>query len=381
MADQMWARWILGLLVFSAALLFTLLSAPLKETSPFALFIGATVLSSWYGGAALGLAVASAGAVAVIFAPLYSTTLSAGLVPLGAFVGVALLITWIDVQRRRAEDSLDEELAVEHEGRHEAEAASRAQEDFFATISHELGGPLAAIRSWVYLLQKGQLDEESAVRALESVARNVQAEARLVSEMLDVSRIIAGKVLLDLRPVELAAIVEQAVDSARPAAEASGIQLDTELARGPGAVVGDSDRIAQVVRNLLSNAIKFTPRGGRVAIRLGGDAQRDATITVRDTGQGIRPDFLTHVFDRFRQDGSPALRRAQGGLGLGLAIVRDLVELHGGTVRAESGGEGEGARFTVTLPVGEWTRTAPTASDWAPRPPGSPDPLRRSTEA
>jgi signal transduction histidine kinase len=193
------------------------------------------------------------------------------------------------------------------------------------------------------------------VRGLETIARNVHTEARLVGEMLDVSRSITGKVLLDLRPVELATIVQQAVDSARPAADASGIQLDTELAFVPGAVVGDSDRLAQVVRNLLSNAIKFTPRGGRVAIQLGRDGRQDPTLTVHDSGQGIRPDLLGHVFDRLRQGGNPAVRREQGGLGLGLAIVRDLVALHGGTVRAESGGEGEGARFTVTLPAGERT--------------------------
>jgi signal transduction histidine kinase len=353
MVDRTWARWIFGLLVFSAALSLTLLSAPLEESSRFILFIGATALGSWYGGVALGLAVASVSAVVIALAPLYFATLTGDLVPLAAFVGVALLITWIDVQRSRAEGVLADELALEHDGREEAEAANRAQEDFFATISHELGGPLTAILSWVRLLQKGTLDEATAVHALEVVARNVQASARLVGEMLDVSRIITGNVLLDLAPVELGAIVEQAVDSARPAAEASGILLESELALVPGAVVGDSDRLAQVVRNLLSNAIKFTPRGGRVAIQLGGDGQQDATITVRDTGQGIRPDFLAHVFDRFRQGGSPAFRRARGGLGLGLAIVRDLVELHGGTVRAESGGENEGARFTVTLPTGE----------------------------
>jgi len=359
MVDRTWARWALGLLVFSAALLFTLLLAPLKESSPFILFVGATAVGSWYGGPTVGLTVASLSALAVsyfILAPVYSAAVWGGIVPLAAFVGVALLITWIDVRRRRAESALDEKLALEHESRGEAEAANRAKEDFFATISHELRGPLNTILTWVRVLQKGKLDQATTMHALEAVARNAQAEARLISEMLEVSRMIAGKVLLDLRPVALATIVAQAVDSARPAAEERGVQLDTELAFVPGTVVGDPDRLAQVVTNLLSNAIKFTPRGGQVAVQLGGNEQQGATITVRDNGQGIRPDFLGYVFDRFRQGGNLALRRAHGGLGLGLAIVRDLVELHGGTVRAESGGEGEGARFTVTLPAGEGSR-------------------------
>ena len=369
MADAWWARWVLGLLVFSAALFVTLLLAPLKESGPFTLFtlfIGATAVSSWYGGSAVGLTVASLSVLAgsyFIHAPVYSVAAWGGVVPLAAFVGVALLITWIDAQRKRVEEGLDDELALEHEGRGEAEAENRAKEDLFATISHELRGPLNAILTWVRVLQKGQLDRASTMHALETIARDAQAEARLVGDMLEVSRILAGKILLDLHPVELAAIVGQVVDSARPAAEERGVQLDTEFARVPGTVVGDPDRLEQVVRNLLSNAIKFTPRGGRVAVQLGGDEQKGATITVRDTGQGIPHDFLAYVFDRFRQGGSLALTRADGGLGLGLAIVRHLVELHGGTVRAESGGEGQGARFTVTLPVGERgsQRAAPLA--------------------
>jgi signal transduction histidine kinase len=362
--DRTSTRWLLGLLLFSAALFLTLLLAPLKESGPFILFIGATAVSSRYGGATLGLTVTSLGALAgayFILVPIDSVAVWGDLIPLAAFVGVALLITWIDVRRRQAKEGLDEELALAHERRGQAEAANRAKEDFFATISHELRGPLTAILTWVHLLQKGKLDQAGAMHALETVARNVRAEDRLIGEMLDVSRLIAGKVLLDLHPVELAVIVAQAVDSARPAADEGGVQLNSELALGPGTVVGDPDRLAQVVRNLLSNAIKFTPRGGRVAVRLGRDAREAAVITVQDTGQGIPHDFLAYVFDRFRQ-GSLAATRAHGGLGLGLAIVRDLVELHGGTVCAESDGEGEGARFTVTLPVDEpRSRTSPLA--------------------
>jgi len=359
MADGWWARWALGLLVFSAALFLTLLLAPLQESGPFTLFtlfIGATAVSSWYGGAAVGLTVASLSVLAgsyFIHAPVYSVAAWGGLVPLAAFVAVALLITWIDVHRKRVEEGLDDELALEHQGRGEAEAANRAKEELFVTVSHELRGPLNVILTWVRVLQKGELDKATTMHVLETVARNAHAEERLIGDLLEVSRILAGKVLLDLHPVELGAIVGHVVDSARPGAEERGVQLDTMLARVPGIVVGDADRLEQVVRNLLSNAIKFTPRGGRVAVQLAGDEKQGATISVRDTGQGIAHDFLAHVFDRFRQDGSRALMRAHGGLGLGLAIVRDLVELHGGTVRAESGGEGQGARFTVTLPVRE----------------------------
>jgi signal transduction histidine kinase len=291
-----------------------------------------------------------------VLAPVDSVAVWDGIVPLAAFVGVALLITWIDVQRRRAEDALDGELAVEHEGRGEAEAVNRATEGFFATISHELNGPLNAIVTWVRVLQTGKLDQAAAQHALETVARNAQAEARLIKEMLEVSRTIAGKVCLDIGPLELAPLLEQAVESALPAAEEKGVQVDVTLARAQGTIRGDSDRLAQVVRNLLSNAIKFTPRGGHVMVQLEGGEQQGPTITVSDTGQGILPDFLPYVFDRFRQSGSLAVTRTDRGLGLGLTIVRDLVELHGGTVRAESGGEGQGARFTVTLPAGERDR-------------------------
>ena len=208
MAAGWWARWALGLLVFSAALFLTLLLAPLKESGPFTLFtlfIGATAFGSWYGGPAVGLTVASLSVLAgsyFILAPVDAVAAWGGLVPLAAFVGVALLITGIDVQRKRVQEGLDEELALEHEGRGEAEAANRAKEDLFASISHELRGPLNAILTWVRVLQKGELDQATTMHALETVARNAQAEARLIGDMLEVSRILAGKVLLDLQPVE-----------------------------------------------------------------------------------------------------------------------------------------------------------------------------------
>jgi len=356
MAAQVWARWAFGFLVFSAALFFTLLMPPLiRERGAFTLLIGATAVSLWAGGAALAMTVAGLSALAAAFfilAPVSSVAPAAwgGMVPLAAFVGVVLLMSWIDLRRKRAEEALEERLDGEQDARAEAEAARHTTEDFFASTSHELNGPLQAILTWVRVLQRGKLDQ-ATTRALDTIARNAQAEARLIGEMLEVSRGIAGKLLLDLHPVALASLVEQVVESALPAAEESGVQVDIDLARWHGTIMGDRDRLGQVVRNLLSNAIKFTPRGGRVVVQLGEDEQQGATITVSDTGQGIRADLLPHVFDRFRQRGTLVVTGLQRGLGLGLTIVRDLVKQHGGTVHAASEGEGHGATFTVTLPV------------------------------
>src|SRR5207253_2019619 len=194
---------------------------------------------------------------------------------------------------------------------------------------------------WAQVLRMGKLDEAASARALETIERNARAQAQLIADLLDVSRIITGKLRLDFQPVELRRIVEAALDSVRPAADAKGIRLAVSLGVLASPVLGDSDRLQQVVWNLLSNAIKFTPREGAVEVRL---AQTGASAEVRvsDTGAGIRPDFLPYVFDRFRQ-AEGAITRTHGGLGLGLSIVRHLVELHGGTVDVQSEGEGKGA--------------------------------------
>jgi signal transduction histidine kinase len=274
-------------------------------------------------------------------------------------LGVAHLVTRTERRRKRAEAALRDLLAREGAARAEAEAANRAKDDFFLSISHELRGPLNAILGWVQLLRTRKLDEANGLRALETIERNAKSQANLIKDMLDVSRIIGGKVHLDLCPVELATIIDEAADSVRPAADSRDIHVETELTPQGGTVTGDPARLQQVMENLFSNAIKFTPRGGQVVVRLGYD-EKHATITMRDTGQGIRPDFLPYVFDRFRQANGTAARL--GGLGLGLAIVHHLVELHGGTVSAESDGEGQGAKFTVTLPssqVGDAGGTVP----------------------
>jgi len=252
-------------------------------------------------------------------------------------------------ERKRAEEERTRLLIREQQARKEAETANRTKDEFLATVSHELRTPLNAILGWARLLRGRKIDETLINRALETVERNAKAQAQLIEDLLDVSRIISGKMRLDVRPIELASIIEAAIDSVRPAADAKGIRLLTVLDPRASPVSGDAGRLQQVVWNLLSNAMKFTPKGGRVQIRLE-RINSHVEIIVSDTGAGISSEFLPHVFDRFRQaDGSST--RTHGGLGLGLAIVRHLVELHGGTVWAESQGVGYGATFTVQLPL------------------------------
>jgi CheY-like chemotaxis protein/two-component sensor histidine kinase len=207
---------------------------------------------------------------------------------------------------------------------------------------------LTAILGWSNMLLARNLGDEARDRALEIIHRNAQAQNQLISDLLDVSRIISGKLRLDLRTVELSPIIEAAAEATRPAAEAKGVGLTTSLDPHAGPLNGDADRLQQVVWNLLTNAIKFTPEGGRIEVRSGIAGSR-VEVTVRDTGIGIAPEFLPHIFDRFRQ-ADPGTNRIHGGMGLGLSIVRQLVELHGGAIRAESEGEGKGATFTVSLP-------------------------------
>jgi PAS domain S-box-containing protein len=241
-------------------------------------------------------------------------------------------------------------LAVENARLYrEAQEVNRLKDEFLATLSHELRTPLTAVLGWTRLLSTGQLDEATQARALETIERNAQAQVQLIDDILDVSRVIRGKLRLSVRPVELAPVIEAAVDSVRPAAEAKGIRLQVVLDRAASPISGDPDRLQQVVWNLLSNAVKFTPRDGRVQVVLS-RLNSHLEVAVMDTGQGIAPEFLPYVFDRFRQ-ADPTTTRAHGGLGLGLAIVRHLVELHGGSVRAESDGAGNGATFRVSLPL------------------------------
>jgi PAS domain S-box-containing protein len=252
-------------------------------------------------------------------------------------------------ERKRIESERAQLLVREQEARTQAEAANRMKDEFLATISHELRTPLNAILGWAKMLHSRNFDPQTTARALEVIERNAVAQAKLVEELLDISRIIRGQLALDIRPVDLRQIVSAAIDTITPAADAKGIDIICILDPAASSLIGDPDRLQQVVWNLLSNALKFTPKGGRVKIELT-RTDNDIQLRVSDTGSGIAAEFLPYMFDRFRQADS-STTRSHGGLGLGLAIVRHLVELHGGTVSAESAGEGKGATFTVLLPL------------------------------
>ena len=266
----------------------------------------------------------------------------------GRLLGFIATATDIDMQKR-IEEANRQLLASEKEARSQAEVANRTKDEFLATVSHELRTPLNAILGWTRMLRTGAVEPRQLQRVLETIERNARVQTQLIEDILDVSRIIAGKLRVNIRKLDLHAVGRAALDAVRPAADAKGVQLLSEWEEGSGDFCGDPDRLQQVIWNLLANAIKFTPRDGRVVLRVHREHSQ-VEVSVTDTGVGIAPDFLPLVFDRFRQADS-SITRTQGGLGLGLAIVRHLVEVHGGTVHAESEGEGKGARFTVRMPV------------------------------
>jgi signal transduction histidine kinase/CheY-like chemotaxis protein len=250
---------------------------------------------------------------------------------------------------KRSEEQRGQLLLREQRARAEAESANRMKDEFLATLSHELRTPLTALYGWACLLSETTLEDDVANQAAKAIKRNAKAQTQLINDLLDVSRIISGKLHLNVRPMDLSSVIEAAISVVRPAADAKSIELTYSHAKVVRAISGDFERLQQVVWNLLSNAVKFTPEGGRIEVRLDySDTQ--ARLTVADNGKGITRDFLPHVFDRFRQADSSTTRRF-GGLGLGLAIVRHLVELHGGNVDAESQGVNLGAQFIVSLPL------------------------------
>ena len=251
--------------------------------------------------------------------------------------------------RKTTEAKLAQLLLRERSARADAEKANRLKDEFLATLSHELRTPLNAVIGWSRILKAGRLDNESSTHAIEVIERNAWAQKQIIEDILDVSRVITGKLQLHLGPVNLISVVNAALDAVRPALEAKDIRIETAFQEDLKVIAGDVDRLQQVVWNLLSNASKFTPGGGTVGVCISQD-ETYAQIEVRDSGPGIAADFLPHVFERFRQaDGSTT--RTHGGLGLGLAIVRHLVELHGGLIAAENVTAGTGAIFTVKLPL------------------------------
>jgi signal transduction histidine kinase/ActR/RegA family two-component response regulator len=286
------------------------------------------------------------------------------------FFAVRRHLRVLDKAEQDREALLSQEQAAHRaakEAREKLEEADRAKDAFIATVSHELRTPLSPIMTWAEVLRRGNLDDQQVRLAVEAIQRSAKAQAQLIEDLLDVSRIAAGKMRLEVRPVDLAGVIRSAIDVVQPAADAKSIRLQSVLDTRTAPVSGDGDRLQQVVWNLLANAVKFTPRGGRVTVVLE-RVNSHAEIAVSDTGHGIAADFLPILFERFRQ-GEATSARGSTGLGLGLAIVRHIVEAHGGTVHAESPGPGKGSVFTVKLPLllisrtaGEGQRRHPTAA-------------------
>jgi PAS domain S-box-containing protein len=271
--------------------------------------------------------------------------------------------------RKLTEERQKQVLAAEQKARKEAELANRAKDQFLATVSHELRTPLGAILGWARILGTTTTDSRTLVRGLEAIERNANAQAQLIEDILDLSSIISGKLSLNVQTVELAAIIRAAVDSVTPAAQSKSVRLRVNLAQDVGPLTGDPNRLQQVVWNLLSNAVKFTPSDGAVEVRLE-RVNSHAEITVSDSGQGISADFLPHVFEAFSQEDASTSRK-HSGLGLGLAIVRQLVELHGGTIQVYSDGDGQGTTFKAKLPL-----VAPQASRSGEEPQKAAEPAR-----
>ena len=266
----------------------------------------------------------------------------------GQIVGASKIARDI-TDRKRAEEERERLLASAQDARAKAEEANRLKDDFLAVVSHELRTPLNAITGWASLLRSGNMTNETAARAIETILRNARAQAQMISDLLDVSRIVSGRMRLDIRPFQLIDVIESALEIIRPSAAAKGIQLERVLDPDAGRLSGDPDRLQQVLTNLLSNAVKFTPKGGRVQVT-SERVNSHIEIVVADTGVGIEPNLLPYIFDRFRQ-GEGAVNREYRGLGLGLAIARHVVELHGGTITGKSAGSRKGSTFVIQLPV------------------------------
>ena len=335
----------------AAALLLTGLLWRWIEPHPTSLFLAAVTVSAWYGGFRPSLLATALATIAVDYffiGPVRSLELSIdNTVRACVFVLVALLISWIDHARKAAIEERDQMLIREHEARKAAEAANRTKDEFLAMVSHELRTPLNVIDGWVSMLRSGKLSSEATADALERIERNTQLQKHLIEDLMDVSRIAAGTMRVEVRPVEVSAVIDEALRALALAAKAKDIAIHAEFPDGPIIISGDPHRLQQVICNLLSNAVKFTPHGGQVWLlveRLGGDA----TLTIRDSGRGIRPEFLPYVFERFRQDEQS---ENHVGLGVGLSIVRHIVELHGGSIQAKSAGKDQGATFIVHLPL------------------------------
>jgi signal transduction histidine kinase len=341
-----WRRYAVAVGCAVAALLMLLLrEGPAAELNVRLLLLAAVMLSSWYGGLRPGIVTTliAAAAITCSYSPSgdYLAIDLSHIVRLIEFVIVALLITFLNDRRRKAQQRA--EIAQQ-----EAETANRTKDEFLGTISHELRTPLTAVLGWTQVLLNEPKDRTLSVRGLNAIDRSARKQSRLIEDLLDVSRMNAGQLHLDIDSIDLPSVIEAAIDVVSPAADAKGLKLRTHIQGIARLVAGDERRLQQVVWNLLSNAVKFTPEGGVIEIRLE-YLDSHSRIVVKDTGQGITPELLPHVFERFRQ-GDKSGPASNAGLGLGLAIARQLVELHGGTIEAKSNGHGQGAEFIIQIP-------------------------------
>ena len=358
--------------IAATAVVFTarfLLNSTLGDAAPLLMFTLSVMVAAWYGGLGPGLLATALGAILgeyFFIEPLYSFRIHsvAELIVVSIFLGIGIAISILSQTRLSLLAKRQRLLASEQDARNAAEDSRRAAEDanrlkdeFLSTVSHELRTPLTAITGWAQMLRSGRLDAAKSARALETILRSARSQSEIIDDLLDVSRLITGKMRLYVAPLKLGSVIHTAVEAVRPAAEAKGVHLSVLLDPAAEAVSGDAERLQQVVWNLLSNAVKFAPTGGRVEVKLV-RADSHFEIIVADNGQGIKSEFLPYVFERFRQEDGGMSRR-QGGLGLGLAIARHIVELHGGTVHAASEGLGKGATFTVALPIASVRAVSP----------------------
>lgn len=353
-----WLRF--GVAVATIASVFALdrSSGPASGDGSHFLLLGIAVMSTaWLAGTGPALAATVLGAVMGARAG-DAASIPAASMPLALFVLQGLLLTALVSELRRARRVAERQAKVADAARRQEQAANRMKDEFLGTVSHELRTPLNAVLGWVHLLRTGKLDATTSARGLESIDRNVRLQAQLTSDLLDVSKALTGKLQIESHPCHLSDAARQAVASVQAPARAKAVQIRTALPETPVVVMGDPARLRQIVWQMLSNAIKFTPRGGTIDLAIE-HHQDEAHLVVADTGQGIDPEFLPRVFDRFTQaDGSTT--RAAGGLGVGLALVRELVELQGGEIEARNRADGDGAVFTVRFPVHAADSVEPT---------------------
>ena len=336
---------------------------PLVDDGSHFLLLGTAVMASaWFAGTGPALAATVLGALLgarEVGDP--QTAPAAAHAHLALFVVQGLLLTALVSELRRARRVVEYQAREAQQARREGEAANRLKDEFLATISHELRTPLNAVLGWVHLLRTGKLDHPTAARGLETIERNVRLQAQLTADLLDVSKALTGKLQLESSPVSVTEAVRQAISAAQSAAQAKGVEVVKALPEGTLTVLGDAARLRQIVWHLVANAIKFTPRGGQVGVTVS-PARDHVRLVVSDSGPGIDPAFLPRIFERFTQEDASTTRTV-GGLGVGLSLVRDLVELHGGEITARNRADGVGAEFTATFPLQPSEATEPV---WAP---------------